>query len=85
MIVADRRRMRINRVDVLSGGLVAHVAGEVWQNADGSIGGCTSWHDLLIALPEDFRFQAEIKGISPLEWLKRRLSNISYITVETIV
>lgn len=83
-MINDKRRLVVNRVDVVSGSLVLHPAGSLWQDLDGGIAGCSSWIELLAPNMEGLKAQALAKGVSLLEWVRMRLTAIPYISVDIV-
>lgn len=80
----DNRRLRIFRVRSLGGELSLDSGAEVWQEPGGNVSVAGPWEDVLIPSQEDLMGRAGSLGISPLEYLRRRLSQCPYTQVEVI-
>lgn len=81
-MISDNRRLRILQVRSDDGELSLAAGAQVWQDDKGSIQGDGLWFDLLVPAPADLEAQARALNISTLEWLRQKLSVLTYIQIE---
>jgi len=81
--VPDTRRLRVKRVDIVDGELKSSQGADIWQSS-GEIKVSGLWDGVVPLMPEDMQIRASRLGVSPLEWLLRRLTLSPVIDVEVI-
>lgn len=82
MLVNDTRRIRIFRIFSNEGIVNQESSGDIYQEIDGSVKVSGLWSDGLIPSPEDLLLLAKDASVSPLEYLRIKLSRCSGIKVE---
>jgi hypothetical protein len=82
--LSDNRKLTIKMINTIDGELRPTFAAEARQEEDGSVVLSGLWADLLPFSNEDHALVALSMGVSPLEWLRRRLSTCAYIVVEVV-
>lgn len=80
-MIVDNRRIIVSRIVVTAGELHEEQGALFWQEGDGKIVSSGLWADILVVNDDDLRVQAEALQLSPLEWLRRRLSKLPYLNV----
>ena len=83
-IIKDSRRFRIKQISVVEGELVCSSAADIWQGPEGDIRVSGLWDGLIPLTPEDLQIRASRVGVSPLEWLRKKLSLSALVEVEAI-
>lgn len=83
-MIQDRRRLRIYQIVTADGELSVDLGAECWQDDQGAVHGTGLWYDLIVPSSEDLEAQARAKNISALEWLRQKLSTITYIKIEVL-
>lgn len=80
--IPELRRLRLSRLVSVNGYLTATDAADVWQDDAGHLNVVGLWKDAFMPSKEDVEIQATTAGVSPLEWLRIRLSNCPTVKVE---
>lgn len=81
---SEVRRLRVYRVDISGSELSSSASADIWQDEEGRLRVSGLWEGLVPSATEDIEIQARAIGISPVEWLKRRLMQCSFVRVEVI-
>jgi len=81
---ADLRRLVIYQVRIVDGELVEDYAASVRQDPSGDVRVDGLWNGIIPVSPEDVTIQADMVGVSPLEWFRTRLHQSALIRVEVI-
>jgi len=69
-------------VNVVDGKPVRDHAADAWQESDGTVVVSGLWGGLIPYAQEDHVLLAAQVGVSPLEWLRMRLSTVPTVTTE---
>ena len=80
----DVRRLRVFRIKTMGGDIIDDQSTDIWQDEDGHLDTTGIWEGLVPISPADIEMQARGQGITPLEWMYRRLRCCSLIRVEVI-
>ena len=80
----DGRRLRVFRVKVIQGELSLDSGAEVWQEPGGNVAVAGPWDGVLVPSQEDLIGRAKSLGLSPLEYLRKRLLLCPYVQVEVV-
>lgn len=81
-IIPDKRILRISMINCVSGRQLVSQAADFWQDSGGSVITSGLWSDMVPLSQEDNLLMARELGISPLEFLYRRISSCPMIKVE---
>lgn len=82
--LSDKRKLTIKMINTVNGELKPIFAAEARQEEDGSVLLSGLWADLLPFSNEDHGLVAAAMGVSPLEWLRRRLETCTNVVVEVV-
>lgn len=83
-MISDRRKLRIYQVISTDGELTLEQSADCWQDDKGVIQGGGLWYDLVVPCPEDLEAQAKVKNISALEWLRQKLTIVTYLKIDIL-
>ncbi len=79
-MIVDRRKLSLFKLRITDGVESYDALGDLVQTSSG-LSGCEGVRDLLLADHDSLVFQADALGISPLEFVKRRLESYPYMLV----
>lgn len=80
---SDPRRLRLYRIDIVDSGFVEGPGADVWME-DGRLKTSGLWEGFVPSSAEDVEIQAKALSVSPIEWLRRKLSGCSFVRVEVM-
>ena len=84
LVRSDVRRLLVFRLKTHDGEVLSDQSTDIWQDEDGHLDTTGIWEGLVPISPSDVEMQAKGQGITPLEWMYRRLRCCSMVRVEVI-
>lgn len=81
-IITDRRSLRVSLIICKNGEMEEEHLADVWQDMNGLVVSPSAKRDIVMDPSADILIQASEAFVSPIEWLRIRLSRCSNLKVK---